>query len=388
MNSERVEQLKQMMDSKNLDALILSMPGHINMVSGCWPMNNGLACYVLPREGRPLCIVPHCAAMEAEVSLWNADMEVIKFGVLDAPDYGDEMEKILSACAARLGLKRIGDDLDEESFAPAWNPAEISFFHGRRLNSIRRVFGESAVVDISDAFSEMKQVKNGFEIELIRRANEIACMGMQRFREMVAPGVSGLELRTAVESVIALDGTGYQGAQRVRAFAQVSTGAEETRWGFRPMLDSTTRKMKAGDIALLELAVVVDGYWADRTEMVVAGGPSRQQQEIITLIKNAQQAVIKTLRPGMTCAEADALARDLIDTAGYGKDFVHITGHGVGFQYHDPGPFLMPGNNAVLQAGTVVTVEPGIYFEGFGGIRFEDDVVITDQGTEILGPLN
>ncbi len=386
MNSERVEQLKQLMDSKNLDALVLSMPGHINMVSGVWPMTNGLTGCILPRECRPLCIVPHCERIEAEDSVWDAAVAEIKFGVLDAPDYADEFDRTVKKFAAANGLRRIGTDMGVESFASAWNPAEINFFHGSRQTSLERIFGKEAVCDISAELSKVKQVKNEFEIDQIRRANEIACMGIQRFVKMVRPGVSGLELRTAVESVIALEGTGHRGARRVRAFAQISTGSEETCLGFRPMLDSTTRKMKAGDTAMLELAVVVDGYWADRTETVVAGEANERQKKVCALIKQAQAAVIAGLKPGITCAEADTLARDIITAAGYGKHFVHITGHCVGFQYHDPGPFLMPGNDTVLQAGTVVTVEPGVYIEGFGGIRFEEDVVVTGGGGQVLGP--
>lgn len=385
MNKDRMKRLRKLMKDRELDALALSMPCHICMASGHWPMNNGLACYIIPRKGVPLCVVPHCERAEAERDVWKGEVLDIPFGVLDAPDYAGELKKEIAAYARKNGIGKIGSDLGAESFAPAWNAAEINVFHASRAGMLASIFGKKNVTDITADLNDMKQIKNDFEIERIRRVNEIAGFGLRRFARLVKPGVTGVELAAQVEAVIATKGTGHRGARRVRAFAQVSAGVGETRWAFRPMLETTTRRLRAGEPAVLELAVVADGYWCDRTLTCVAGKPSAQQKEIMTLLKKAQKAVIEGLRPGMTCAEADALARNPIRAAGYEKEFLHITGHGLGFQYHDAGPFLMPGNDAPLAPGMVFSVEPGVYRDDFGGFRFETNAVITAKGCEDIG---
>ncbi len=130
-------------------------------------------------------------------------------------------------------------------------------------------------------------------------------------------------------------GSGYKGAKRVRAFAQVATGAIETSIGYRPMEISTTRKLENHDLALMELAET---------------------------------------------------ARAVIRDAGFDKQFPHVTGHGLGFRYHEPTPLICPGSDQVLDPGMVHTVEPGIYFPEMGGIRLEENVAVTENGCEVLGP--
>jgi Xaa-Pro dipeptidase len=135
---------------------------------------------------------------------------------------------------------------------------------------------------------------------------------------------------------------------------------------------------------MVELATVVDGYWSDLTRMAVAGEPSPRQREIYELIRKAQRAAIESLRPGVPAEEVDAAARKIIREAGYGDYFVHITGHGVGYRYHELIPLLAPGVRMPLEAGMVCTVEPGIYILGFGGVRIEDNVAVTANGPQIL----
>jgi Xaa-Pro dipeptidase len=195
-----------------------------------------------------------------------------------------------------------------------------------------------------------------------------------------------VELVSIVEREIMLKGTGYKGATRVRAYAQVATGADETAVGYRMHEISTARKMTSGDIALLELGVVADGYWADRTRARVAGPPTDEQVRVYDTVKRAQEASIAAIRPGVKAGDVDAAGRAVIEEAGYGKEFLHITGHGLGFGYHEMGPVIGPGATHALEEGNFTSVEPGIYFTPVGGIRIEDDVLVTASGAEVLGP--
>jgi len=132
--------------------------------------------------------------------------------------------------------------------------------------------------------------------------------------------------------------------------------------------------------------VVVDGYWADRTQVRVAGKPDSRQKAIFEIVKPAQDAAISRIKAGQRAGAIDRAAREYIAKAGYEKQFVHITGHGIGFRYHEPIPIIWPDNNLILEKGMVSTIEPGIYFSEMGGIRLEDDIVITEKGFEVLGP--
>jgi Xaa-Pro dipeptidase len=194
-----------------------------------------------------------------------------------------------------------------------------------------------------------------------------------------------VDLASLVEAAVMTEGTGYRKARRVRGFAQVAVGPETTH-AWRPMEITGERKLKRSEIALLELAVVADGFWSDRTRARIAGRATDLQKEICEILERAQQYAIEAVRPGIESGDVDIAARKFIQDVGYEKEFMHITGHGVGFAYHEKIPCICPEGTDILQPGTVHTVEPGIYTEGFGGIRFEDDVVVTETGCEILSP--
>ena len=142
----------------------------------------------------------------------------------------------------------------------------------------------------------------------------------------------------------------------------------------------------AASRASVELAVVADGFWADRTRARVAGTPTSQQLEVNEVVRQSQEAAVAAVKPGATGAEVDEVARRIIVEAGYEAAFPHITGHALGWCYHEGSPMLMPGSSDVLEPGMVSSVEPGIYFEPMGGIRIEDDILVTESGFEVLGP--
>jgi Xaa-Pro aminopeptidase len=152
------------------------------------------------------------------------------------------------------------------------------------------------------------------------------------------------------------------------------------------MVITTTRRLQDGDLALLELAVVADGFWSDRTRVRVAGSATDMQRQVFAAVKQAQEAATAAIRTGVKAGEVDEAARAIIRAAGYDKEFLHVTGHGLGLRYHEPFPLICPGSDEVLEQGMLHTVEPGVYFPEMGGIRIEDNVLVTDSGAEVLGP--
>jgi Xaa-Pro dipeptidase len=373
------------MEACDLDALVIRLPENILLLTGYWPML-GVCRLIFPREGPASLLIPSCYRAEAEPCIWEAEPRYFDFGLLSSPDSAESMRNFFGDVTIGRGWRRIGYEGSFSLIAPAWQASEILVPDENAKPYYESVFRGATLVDASALLQTERRRKTPFEAEKLRIAAEISCMGLELFQQMVGPGVSGVELVAAVEAEIMSKGIGYKGAQRARAWAQVSTGPEETSVGFRMNGISTTRRLKNGDAALLELAVVADGYWADRTRVRVAGEPSEEQIRVFETLVKAQEASIAAVRPGVTGAAVDEAGRSVIRAAGLAQHFPHITGHGLGFGYHESSPKMAPGSADVLEEGMLTSVEPGIYFQPAGGFRVEDDVLVTAGGNEVLGP--
>jgi Xaa-Pro dipeptidase len=377
--------MRRAMEAERLDALLLRLPENVLLLSGYWPMT-GSAVLLFPRESKPLLVLPECFEAETAGALWDAEKALYRYGLLSSPDPAVAVADSIKGYAAGKNWRRIGWDGGFEAMAPSWQSAEILLAAPCWLEMYREAFAGCELIDASALIQAERQVKNAWEIEQLRIAGEISAVGLEVFERSVAPGISGIELVAIVEREIMIKGAGYKGAQRVRGYAQVATGPEETSIAYRMHEIFSPRPMREGEIAVLELGVVADGYWADRTRVRVAGSATDEQHKVFDTVLRAQTAAKDAIRPGVTGAEVDETARSLIRDAGYAEFFPHITGHGLGFAYHEAAPKLAPGASNLLAEGMVTSVEPGIYFKGFGGMRIEDDVVVTADGAETLGP--
>lgn len=384
MNNERLERMRRAMEAERLDALVLRLPENVLLLSGYWPMI-GASTLVFPREGRSAVLIPSYYENEARPALGEAEPHWYKYGVLGAPDSEDAVHRFLSDRTANRQWKRIGYEGSFRMIAPSWQSGEALVPTERTRALFESAFAGSELVDASGLIQTERRTKTAYEVDKLRVAGEISCIGLELFQGMVDVGVSGVELVAAVEAEIMSKGIGYVGAQRVRGYAQVATGPEESAIAYRMNEISTARRLRNGDVALLELGVVADGYWSDRTRVRVAGRPTDEQVKVFETLRTAQKAAIAAIRPGVTGAQVDEVARAVIRDAGYGAAFPHITGHGLGFGYHESSPKLAPDSPDVLEPGMLTSVEPGIYFTPAGGFRIEDDVLVTADGSEVLG---
>jgi len=385
MDAERRARVQAAMAREKLDLLVCRLPENVLLLSGYWPLN-GLSFILVPADGEPVCIVPVTEESEAAAELEGSALKSFPSGVLSAGDPDAHLLRLLSDQAKRLKPRRIGFEAGFTSIAPAWNAAELLVAGRAGEDMLHRAFGGADFIDATGMLYALRARKTPAEAARLRTSNEIAGLGLAAFAEAVAPGARGVDLVAAVESAVLVNGTGHRGARRVRAFAQVAVGTAETALGYRPSEISTTRRLAPGEIALLELGVVVDGYWSDRTRPRVAGEATAEQHRLCGLVVQAQEAAIQRIRPGVAAAEVDKAARSILEDGGLGREFLHITGHGTGFRYHEPFPFVGPSAPGRLEEGMVLTVEPGIYAEAFGGIRMEDDVLVGEAGAEVLGP--
>jgi Xaa-Pro dipeptidase len=377
--------MRKAMEAASLDALVLRLPENVLLLSGFWPMI-GASFLVFPLEGTPVCIIPDCYRNEASSSLHAVEPIFFPYGLNDSPNPVETIRNLLRERPFASKLRRIGYEANFETVAPSWNSAESLVPAAATTALLQSAFPAASFVDTSDLLRRERLTKTSSEIERLEIASEISAIGLEAFQKAVDIGRSGVELAAEVEREVMAKGTGYRGSVRVRAYAQVTVGAQETALGYRPNVISTTRRLKHGEIALLELGLVADGYWADRTRARVAGKPTELQQKYFDIVVRAQEAAIAAIGPGTPAAEVDHAARSVIQSDGLGAFFPHITGHGLGFGYHEPSPILGPRSHDVLEVGMLTSVEPGLYDSSFGGIRIEDDVLVTASGAQVLGP--
>jgi len=372
------------MEAERLDALVLRLPENVLLLSGFWPMI-GATVLVFPLHGDPVCIIPSCYASEAAKSLWDSRTVYYGYGVLGAPDPAKAVQSSLHAITKGKTWKRVGYEANFEVVAPSWNAAEFLVPAAQTHSMLHHVLEGIELVDASSLLQSQRLRKTGFEAAKLRLASEISCFGLQAFDRLVDVGVTGVELAAEVERAVMVAGA-QDGAFRVRGFAQVAVGPQESALGYRPNEVSTVCALRSGDAALLELGVIVDGYWADRTRVRVAGQATDEQLKIFNTVVQAQEAAVGEIRPGVTGAHVDEAARSVIREAGYAEFFPHVTGHGLGFRYHESSPILAPNSATMLEEGNLTSVEPGIYLLPSGGFRMEDDVLVTSSGAEVLGP--
>jgi len=378
----RLERLQAKMKTAGLDALICRLPENVVYLTDYWP-HHGFSVAVLPKDAKPLLFLP-----EIEIEYADPDWaEVIPFGwgLLRDGDLYDNYRRLVGEAHARLGLKRarVGVERSFEVIGSTYRSAEPVVPAAPWWRLLDDVFADASQVDATDLLQTARATKTNYELAKLRVANEVAEMGMCEFVTRLQPGMTEAQVGAMVEQKIRADGPGHKGARLVRALCEVGAGPIGSTKGTL-LVPSTTRVINAGDIVMVELATVVDGYWSDLTYVSVAGEPNERQRGVHNRVLEAQQAAAGRMRRGVPFSEPDKAARQVLEKAGLGKYFVHITGHGVGLRYHEFIPFLMPGATGTLEAGMVSTVEPGVYIEHFGGIRIEDDVAVGTDGPTFL----
>ncbi|MEW6566935.1 MAG: Xaa-Pro peptidase family protein [Chloroflexota bacterium] len=382
VDAARRERLQERMKEAGLQALICRLPENVVYLTDYWP-HHGFSVALLVASGKLYLFVPEVEAEYAD-SEW-AEVTPFGWGLLKDPDLGQSYRNLLRRLGGQLGLAkaRIGVERSFEVVAPTYRSAEPVVPSAPWWSILEEVFPEAELVDATDLLQSARAVKTDYEIEKLRLANEIAEIGMRAFLDELKPGMSEAEIGALVEGRIRAAGPGHRGARLVRASAEVGAGPVNSTKGTL-LVPSTPHRVEPGDIVMVELATVVDGYWSDLTYVAVAGEPSARQREVYNRVLEAQQAAAGQMRAGASWADPDSAARRVLEQAGLGEYFVHITGHGVGLRYHEFIPFLMPGATGTLQTGMVASVEPGVYIPGFGGIRIEDNVAVGETGPIFL----
>ena len=335
--------------AEKLDALLVTHPPDVGYLSGF----TGEDSYLLVGRGWASLITDGRFAEQAEKECDGVEI------VLRA--------KSLTASAGKAlrgrGVRRLGYQKAHTSVAVQ---EELSRDVGRRK-----------LVGVSGLVAQLRTVKCAEELTQIRKAVRIA---QEAFGVLTAGGAKSLVGRTERQIAAQLE---YHmralGADAAAFETIVAAGPNGSRCHHRP----GERRLRRGEALLIDWGARVNEYHSDLTRVLFMGTIPPKLAEIHDVVRRAQEAGIAACRPGVRCETPDAAAREVIDSAGYGKEFVHGLGHGLGRQIHEA-PWLAKKRIARLRAGMVVTVEPGIYLPGVGGVRIEDDILITPRGPRQL----
>jgi Xaa-Pro aminopeptidase len=235
-------------------------------------------------------------------------------------------------------------------------------------------------VDASALLARARSVKTGQEVERMRLAAELAASAMEHVREKIRPGMKTSEVGALFEGHVHFHGVGYKGQVRLaRAFTLVWSGP-----GIRTFTATSDALVSEHEPTLLEIWVCADGYWCDLTKNACPGELTPRYDELTDGLLAVYRRAIDHLRPGASLPELDRLVRAGIGELGYPGQPSHPIAHGVGARAHEP-PYAHQGGAGQLEEGMVLAVEPGLYWPGGGGLRVEDNFLITETGSEQLG---
>ncbi len=260
----------------------------------------------------------------------------------------------------KYGLKRIGF----ESGAMVYSQVQI----------LKKVLKGKKLVPVDGLIEQFTTVKTNDEIDNIRYAVKITDKVFSKLLAFIKPGIT--------ETDIAAELTYLQikGGASGNSFSPIVASGENSAF---PHAQPTNRKLKSGDLLTLDFGCIYNGFCSDMTRTIGIGKLSAEAKKIYQIVSDAQQLAINSIAKNKSTKVVDSVARNYIHSKGYGKYFGHGLGHGLGIEVHE-NPRLNQISNSILTEGNVVTVEPGIYIENFGGVRIEDDVIVTEDGCEVL----
>lgn len=339
--SGRLERVRARVREAGAEALLVTDPANVRYLSGFSSPDDAV---VLVTPGHALLLTDgRYTAQAAEES--GLPFEIVT-GLHDA-------------AVARLEGERLAVEADSMSVA--------------QYRSLASKLGYEPVATEA-LFMPLRLVKSADEIEKLREAARITDLAFEAALEVMRPGVKEIEVALEMERTMRLGGADGSAFEII-----VASGVR----GAMPHGVASQKELRSGELVTLDFGAVVDGYHADMTRTVAIGEVGSEERRLFDAVLEAQEAALAAVGPGRSGRELDALARSVLASHGLAEQFSHSLGHGTGLQIHE-GPRLSQRSDDVLEPGMVVTVEPGVYFPGFTGLRIEDLAVVTETGHEVL----
>ncbi|EMF0306951.1 aminopeptidase P family protein [Enterococcus hirae] len=341
----RVEKLRKKMQEENLDSFLITSPYNLRYLTN-FTGTTGLAVITLEKA---FFITDFRYTEQAAAQAQG--FEIIK-------NVGPIFEEVADL-VQKEGLRELG-----------FEETTVSFLEYSVLEEII----DAQLIPISGMIEELREIKDEEEIAIIEKACSIADLAYDHILKMIQPGMTEIEVANQLDFYMR-----SLGASGVSFETIVASGLRSAM----PHGVASKKIIEQGNLITIDFGCYYEGYVSDMTRTFAIGDPGEQLKEIYQIVLEAQLAVLEVAKPGVTGKQLDAVARDYITKHGYGEAFGHSTGHGIGLEIHE-GPNVSVRAEKQFVPGNIITDEPGIYLPGIGGVRIEDDLLITSDGNRVL----
>ncbi len=367
----KLGRVRALMSDRGLDALVVRAPDSVLYLTNFWGMKGYDVC-IFPREGDPILICLEASEDDAARMAWTSDIRL--FAGYDASDPRPPLSRALDA-AKRAGADyaTIGLELSLGTQAADRMVGEPTTFTAEWFGA----FGRAE--DATSLLAEARAIKTDQEIERMRLANDIAAAAMEHCRLVIQPDMTEAQIAAEWEGFVHGEGTGWQGkVELALGFSLVWSGP-----GIQTFTATTSRQIVEREPTLFEIWVCADGYWCDHTKNLVVGEPTTRYRELEQGLTAVYDDAIDFARPGASLAELDRRIRAGIEAMGFPGQPSHPICHGVGARAHEP-PYAHQAGGGEIRERMVLALEPGCYIDGGGGLRVEDNFLITSDGAQKL----
>jgi Xaa-Pro dipeptidase len=360
MTPPRFDRLNASLRDSGLDAVILNPGPTLTHLTGLrFHLMERPVVLLFAKDQDPAIVLP-------ELELQKVASLPYKLQVFPYPENPSEWDNAFRKAAQTLNLdgKRIGVDPRQLRL--------LEFLH------VKAGAPEADYPEASDVLSSLRLKKEKAEVEAMRRAVQIAQAALEATIPSIRMGMTEKELSS--ELVVQLL---KQGSDSEMPFPPIVSGGPNSA---NPHASPTERKLQNGDLLVIDWGAAYDGYISDLTRTFAVGEVDTEYEKIHKIVQEANAAGRAAAKPGIPCADVDKATRDVIEKSGYGVYFTHRTGHGIGMEGHEE-PYMRGDNMQLLEPGMAFTVEPGIYLPNRNGVRIEDNVVITEDGADVLSDM-
>jgi Xaa-Pro aminopeptidase len=378
IDQQKLERVRQRMSEQKLSAIVVRAPDNILYLTDYWCMK-GYDIAIFPREGEATLMVIEPQLQEAQRTAWTSDVRAFRFYHPSdpRPPTARSLDLCLEVLRERGLTDRIGVELSQGSQICDRMVGEPTVYTQGYFDAFRVVAKQ--VTDATGLLAEARMIKTAQEIERMRLANELAALGMEYAREHIRPGMRESEVGAMIEGHIHAQGVGYKGkVEMARAFTLVWSGP-----GIATFTATSHRPIQEHEPTLVEIWVCADGYWTDLTKNLCPGKLTSRYDRLLESLLGTLHEASRSARDGAPLGDLDRLIRERIAEAGYPGQPSHPVAHGVGARAHEP-PFAHQAAPGKIRKGMVLAIEPGVYWEGGGGLRLEDNYLITDGESEKL----
>ncbi|MCA1062706.1 Xaa-Pro peptidase family protein [Rossellomorea sp. AcN35-11] len=353
--NQRIEMLKNWLKEEKIDAAFINSTENVFYLTNFHtdPHERLMGLFVFQEE-EPFIVVPGMEARQVKDAGWGNE-------VIGYSDHEDPWHFIKQSIHKR----------NVKGSKVAFENEVLTY---GRSQAFLDLFDSPAIVNVEDKLNEMRVVKDEKEIEIMRRAAKMADFGVEVGVSALQEGITEMEVLAKIEYELKKQGIREMSFSTMVLFGEKSGD---------PHGNPGDRRLKAGDFVLFDLGVVLEGYTSDITRTFAYKSVSDKQKEIYNTVLKAELASLEASKPGNRIGDLDQIARDIISDAGYGDYFPHRIGHGLGINVHEF-PSMSHLNDGIIKTGMTYTIEPGIYIPEIGGVRIEDDVLITEDGYETL----